>query len=242
MYNADILTANNNNFRFHMQGIFLAIGVFFLVSHCAIAAPYSTNTQQTLPAKGEQSVIRTGKVHGLKNAHKHTSRTFYVGRVYHEASQPYKGHLASDDYTLYKNFRGLRAAFQQVHSRHIGSIHAIETAKLDTLTVENKDRNDMVYNLNIHEQVRYLGLKSSVIASTNLQKGWQFYAGTGVFYDTYLKDSGNTKNYGLRYDLGFGHSWYHLQAMLRFSGDLTNSQSNSDAQSSEVVMDLGYNF
>jgi len=46
----------------------------------------------------------------------------------------------------------------------------------------------------------------------------------------------------MKHDLGFGHSWYHVQVMLRFSGDLTNSQSNSDAQSSEVVMDLGYNF
>ncbi|MGK0443901.1 MAG: hypothetical protein ACJA1U_000829 [Bermanella sp.] len=229
-----------------MRGIFLAIGVLYSLTPAVMAAQGSSDSNDILNAKQEapaqKQISGTGKVHGLSPAHPATNNTFYIGRVYHEASEPYEGHHSSDDYTLYKNFRGLRAAFQHEHTRHIATLHAIETAKLDTMTVENKDSNDMVYNLNLPEQVRYLGLKSSVIASTNLQKGWQFYAGTGVFFDTYLKDSGNTENYGLRYDFGLGHSWYHLQAMLRFSGDLTNSQSNSDAQSAEVVMDLGYNF
>lgn len=44
------------------------------------------------------------------------------------------------------------------------------------------------------------------------------------------------------YDFALGYSWYHCQAMLRFSGDLTNSQSTSNAESAEAVIEVGYNF
>jgi hypothetical protein len=181
-------------------------------------------------------------VYGSALAKPATRNTFFFGRVYHEVSEPYNEHASKKRYTKYHNYRGLRAAFQHEHSNHIASLHAIESGKLDTVTIENKDRNDMIYNLNLSESVRYLGVKSSIIASTNLNKGWQFYIGSGLFYDTYLKESGNSENFGVRYDFGLGHSWYHCQAMLRFSGDLTNSQSNSNTESAEVVIDFGYNF
>ena len=171
-----------------------------------------------------------------------TQNTVYIGRLYHEVSKPYDDHQSKHDYTQYQNFRGLRLGFQRKHSPHFASLYALETAKLDTITIENKDRNDMVYNLNLTESVRYIGLKSSIIASTNLQKGWQFYLGSGLFYDTYLKDSGDRDNYGVRYDFGLGYSWYHCQTMLRFSGDLTNNQPDSNTETAEVAIDFGYNF
>jgi hypothetical protein len=213
------------------------------VSDGSLTQESSRSQNTTLNNSGlSDSLTSSGMVHGSAAEHAPTMNTFYIGRVYHEASEPYLGHQSIHNYTQYQNFRGLRAAFQRKHSRHIATLYALETAKLDTMTVEDKERNDTVYNLNLPENILYIGLKSSVIASTNLQKGWQFYVGSGVFYDTYLKDSGDKDNYGIRYDFGFGHSWYHCQAMLRFSGDLTNSQSNSDAESAEMVMDFGYNF
>lgn len=183
-----------------------------------------------------------GKVHNSVPPKPATFNTVYFGRVYHETSEPYKDHLSNNSYTQFHNYRGFRAAFQHEHSEHIATLYALETAKLDTITIEDKDRNDTIYNLNLPETVRYLGVKSSVIASTNLNKGWQFYLGGGLFYDTYFQDSGNSNNFGLRYDFGLGYSWYNCQAMLRFSGDLTNNQPNSKAESAEAVIDFGFNF
>ena len=248
MYNQTTCLYKNNK-RSDMRVLIFAIGLMGAAMHSGYADTAPASQEDTLiqaaPNTAEKKPTAFApepKVHGLTQAKPDTKNTFYFGRVYHEASEPYKDHHSNENYTQYHNYRGLRAAFQHEHSAHIATLYAVETAKLDTITIENKDRNDTVYNLNLPEAVRYLGLKSSVIASTNLNKGWQFYLGGGVFYDSYFKDSGNTDNYGVRYDFGLGYSWYHCQAMLRFSGDLTNSQSTSNAESAEAVIEVGYNF
>jgi hypothetical protein len=207
------------------------------------AAQLPANDSPSEKAMPEPNTLTTqGKIHNVAPTKPATFNTVYFGRVYHETSEPYKDHFSNNDYTQYHNYRGLRAAYQHEHSEHIATLYALETAKLDTITIEDKDRNDTIYNLNIPESVRYLGVKSSIIASTNLNKGWQFYLGGGLFYDTYFQDSGNRNNAGILYDFGLGYSWYTCQAMLRFSGDLTNNQSNSKAESAEAVIDFGYNF
>lgn len=248
MYNQPTIVYKNNK-RSDMHALLFAIGLVCVSMYSAQADTLST-AQEGMPTQAKSNTAESKhnpftsepKVHALKQAKPDTKNTFYFGRVYHEVSEPYNEHHSSHSYTQYHNYRGLRAAFQHEHAEHIATLYALETAKLDSITIEDKDRNDTIYNLILPESVRYLGVKSSVIASTNLNKGWQFYLGGGVFYDTYLKDSGNTNNYGVRYDFGTGYSWYHCQAMLRFSGDLTNSQSNSNAESAEAVIEIGYNF
>lgn len=235
-----------------MQHKLIVFGLCLLVTNlgCAEELPttHDNQNQQVVaedinaPTTNNTLANSTGKIQGSSSRKQPISNTFYIGRVYHEASQPHFNDISDHDYTLYKNFRGLRAAFQRVHSEHLASLYALETARLDTMTLEDNERIDTRFNLTPPEKMQYVGLKSSIIASTNLRKGWQFYLGGGLFYDTYIMDSGNRDNYGVRYDFGFGHSWYHCQAMLRFSGDLTNSQSESGAESSELVMDFGYNF
>lgn len=170
--------------------------------------------------------------------------TLFIGRHFHEISTPEDSiysYFSQDEVTRNQNFRGFRLGYQRAHSKHLASIYAVEFGKLDSVTIED-DKNDVVYESLAFEDTRYLGLNGSVIISTNLQKGWQFFVGGGVFHNRYFRDSSDFDAYGTQLDLGLGYSWYNCQLLMRVDTDLTNSLDEEDADLFNLSIDFGYNF
>ena len=167
----------------------------------------------------------------------------YIGWLGHTITLPYENDFGSShNLKTEAKFRGLKMAYQKNHTKHLAMHYAVEAAKLHSVeVVDDSERgtDDTVGYIDF-ESTQYLGLYASLLASTNHQKGWQFFSGAGLFSHQYKSDNSANiynKNYtGARLELGTGYSWQTLQAMIHVGVNI------SDDYPEEVKSVTGFSF
>lgn len=182
-------------------------------------------------------------------ASKKIEDVFYIGWLGHTVTLPFK-----DSSNSYQNleveakFKGVKLAYQKNYSDHIAIHYAVESAKLHTVEVidKNKRMSDDTVGYLDFESTRYLGLYASLLASTNHQQGWQFFSGAGLFSHQYESENQadiyNANYSGLRLELGLGYSWQTLQAMLHAGANLSDDYPDEVTSVTGVSFEMGFVF
>ncbi len=228
------------NFSDHSYTIKLAKGPVLVVAQQDI----SNIVNHTNPASTSHLNQTSGYTLKSSPPTKDHQYTVFIGRHFHEITTPEHNiynYFSSADVSRHQNFHGFRVGLQAAHSRHFATLYALEMGRLNRVTIDDR-QHDMMYESPSYEDTRYFGLDASVILSTNLQKGWQFYIGGGVFHNRYLRDSSDFNAYGTQLDFGLGYSWYNCQLLMRVDTDLSNSLNGENADLFNLSFDFGYNF
>jgi len=166
----------------------------------------------------------------------------YLGFLSHTVSTPdFRLASRNENYERDESYTGLKLAFQANHSKHFATHYAIETAKLKTVEIVDSNSNT-VATIDEFESSRYLGLYTSIIASTNLQQGWQFFSGAGLFSHNYFADSSIERYQGARLELGLGYSWQSLQVLLHLGINVSDDYPEEVSSVSGGSLELGFNF
>ena len=162
--------------------------------------------------------------HSTTNNHQQTlpaiEHTLSIGNLWHSVSSPtittnsYSGYETKSDQV--ERYNGIKLNYQMVHTRHIASRYALEYAKLDR--IESIDSNDAVLDANhLVDDNRYTGLIATLVASSNLQRGWRIYVGAGLYNHHYTNENTKDRNYiGTRFELGGGYMWKDLFLLLQY--------------------------
>ena len=173
---------------------------------------------------------------------------FYIGWLGHTVTLPYENTNSFQSLEVEAKFKGVKLAYQKNYSNHIALHYAVESAKLHTVEVidKNKRMSDETVGYLDFESTRYLGLYASLLASTNHQQGWQFFSGAGVFSHQYESDNQadiyNASYSGLRLELGLGYSWQTLQAMLHAGANLSDDYPDEVTSVTGVSFEMGFVF
>jgi len=173
---------------------------------------------------------------------------FYIGWLGHTVTLPYENTNSFQSLEVEAKFKGIKLAYQKNYSNHIALHYAVESAKLHTVEVidKNKRMSDETVGYLDFESTRYLGLYASILASTNHQQGWQFFSGAGVFSHQYESDNQadiyNASYSGLRLELGLGYSWQTLQAMLHAGANLSDDYPDEVTSVTGVSFEMGFVF
>jgi len=173
---------------------------------------------------------------------------FYIGWLGHTVTLPYENTHSFQSLEVEAKFKGIKLAYQKNYSNHIALHYAVESAKLHTVEVidKNKRMSDETVGYLDFESTRYLGLYASLLASTNHQQGWQFFSGAGVFSHQYESDNQadiyNASYSGLRLELGLGYSWQTLQAMLHAGANLSDDYPDEVTSVTGVSFEMGFVF
>ncbi len=173
---------------------------------------------------------------------------FYIGWLGHTVTLPYENTNSFQSLEVEAKFKGVKLAYQKIYSDHIAMHYAVESAKLHTVEVidKNKRMSDETVGYLDFESTRYLGLYASILASTNHQQGWQFFSGAGVFSHQYESDNQadiyNASYSGLRLELGLGYSWQTLQAMLHAGANLSDDYPDEVTSVTGVSFEMGFVF
>jgi hypothetical protein len=170
-----------------------------------------------------------------------TDAVFYIGTLSHiirfEFDDPYVGTV--EEITRYQ---GIKLGAQKNYSEHLAAQINLNSGKLDS--IEFVDENGYILQSYSDSELideSYLGLSASIIASTNLQRGWQFYTGLGIQRDEYSSDFGDVTFTSLGLELGMGYSWQSLQLALQYQGILTGDYP-SELSVGNLNLQLGVNF
>lgn len=206
----------------------------------------NTNASNTFPANSFVSQTLSSSVPSSKPV----KSSFYVGTLSHQLSYKYQEWITRDYGYSYnfeeveatEKFRGLKLGFQHVHSKHIASNISLSRGSFDSVEVVTSDGHVLEsYNKSELPDVNYLGLSASVLASTNLQKGWQFFTGLGLLRDAYSSNFGDFTYTSLALELGMGYSWEKVQLGLQYQGVLAGDYE-SDLDVSNLYLQLGVNI
>jgi len=201
----------------------------------------------------EQQPILTQEVNTYAGVAPESNNTIedvlYIGWLVHTITLPYEGGSTSS-YNLKTEakFRGVKLAYQKIYTDHLAVHYAIEGAKLHSIEIvnDNKTGTDETVGYIDFESTRYLGLNASLIASTNLQQGWQFFSGAGVFSHQYYSENSddiyNTNYNGVRLELGAGYSWKTLQAMLHVGTSLSDDYPSEVKSVTGFSLEMGFVF
>ena len=174
--------------------------------------------------------------------------TVYIGSLSHRVSLEFDRYVYNGFSTELKKleqtayFSGFKLGFQQVHTKHIASHYTLNIGSLDSIEITDED--DYIiesYSGSDLADEDYLGLSASVIASTNLQKGWQFFTGLGLLHDEYSNEFEDYTFTSLGLELGMGYAWEKAQLSLQYQGVMAGDY-DSDLTVSNIHLQLGINL
>ncbi len=118
---------------------------------------------------------------GIEPQKSQFENVFYVALLAHTVTMPsdYQDYYwDNEEYEDKHQYSGIKLSYQRNHTDHIAAHYSIQSAELDSIeTVDSDDRT--VHTQSEVNGIDYLGLSASVLASTNLHQGWQFFAGLG---------------------------------------------------------------
>ncbi len=180
--------------------------------------------------------------------------TFYIGTLSHAVSVKYDAYVATGynygygyDYELQEvertaYYNGMKLGFQHSHSKHIASHYAVNMGSISRIETVSKD-DYILEKLSGSELIKedYLGLSASIIASTNLQKGWQFFTGLGLIHDEYSNDFADYTFTSIGLELGMGYNWQKVHLGLQYQGVLAGDY-DSEITVSNLNLQLGINI
>jgi hypothetical protein len=209
-------------------------------------ARLDSNRVNSLPIHGFNSQVMPFPITDTKQ----NQSSFYIGTLSHSISYKFDAYLTQDFGNSYyieeveavDKFKGIKLGFQTNYSKHIASHLSLSRGSFDSSEVISSDGH-ILESLNSSElpDISYLGLSASIIASTNLQKGWQFSTGLGILRDSYSHDFGTDTYTSLGLELGMGYSWEKIQLGLQYQGVLTGDY-DSDLDVSNLHLQLGINI
>ena len=200
---------------------------------------------EQLPTLSQQA---STYANAIPTASNNIEDVFYIGWLGHTVTLPYENTHSFQSLEVEAKFKGIKLAYQKNYSNHIALHYAVESAKLHTVEVidKNKRMSDDTVGYLDFESTRYLGLYASLLASTNHQQGWQFFSGAGVFSHQYESDNQadiyNASYSGLRLELGLGYSWQTLQAMLHAGANLSDDYPDEVTSVTGVSFEMGFVF
>lgn len=206
----------------------------------------NTNTASSFPANSFVSQV----LPSTAPLSKPVKSSFYIGTLSHQLSYKYQELITRDygynyDYEeveATENFKGIKFGFQHVHSKHIASSYSLSRGSFDSVEVVTNDGFILEsYSKSELPSVNYLGLSASVLASTNLQRGWQFFTGLGLLRDAYSSGFGDFTYTSLALELGMGYSWEKVQLGLQYQGVLAGDYE-SDLNVRNLYLQLGVNI
>ncbi len=142
----------------------------------------------------------------------------------------------SDDYGI--SLSGINIAYQYNVDEHIAFYAEYNNADFDSV-IEDGDYYE--YEYTPYDDLSYSGIEASAMLSTNNYLGWQFYAGLGVFKETFSNHGFTDDASGAVVTLGMGYSWQTVQLQLRVSGH-GSSDYGDDISSSNTALQLGFNY
>lgn len=182
---------------------------------------------------------------GIEPQEKQFDNVFYVALLAHTVTMPsdyspsyYWG--SNEEYEDEHQYNGIKLSYQRNHSDHIAAHYSIQSAELDSIeTVDSENR--VIHRQSEVANIDYLGLSASILASTNLHQGWQFFAGLGIFNDRYTNDNISDDVSGASIDLGMGYSWQTIQVSLNGNAKFSDEYAD-DVSASNVALAVGFNY
>lgn len=140
-----------------------------------------------------------------------------------------------------ERYKGARLAMELIHSDHIATRYGLEGGSLDRIEVVDGD-NDVIEEYEASYDRDFMGIDASVILSTNLQKGWQFHTGLGLFNHIYITDNESEQYTGSQFELGLGYSWQSVQLGFQVEAMLSSDYPDNVSGQTSASLQLGFNF
>lgn len=166
-----------------------------------------------------------------------TQHVVYIGTLSHNIAAPY---LYDNNLSVEYNYTGIKLAVQKNHDQHIATHYTLNIGTLSSVELVNDD-NEVLAKDDDFDPQNYLGLSAAVIASTNLQYGWQFFTGGGINHDEYSFVVGETTHTGLSLELGLGYAWTNAQAILRYQTYLLHDYPD-ELDIDGINFEMGFHF
>jgi len=144
---------------------------------------------------------------------------------------------------------GINIAYQYNVDEHVALYAEYNKADIDSLifdgdhyekTADNYDRYDPHRNA-YRGDLSYYGYEASAMLSTNNYQGWQFYAGLGLFKETFNGNDFIENASGAVATIGMGYSWQTVQLQLRVSGHASDDYGDN-VSSSNTALQLAFNY
>lgn len=166
---------------------------------------------------------------------------FYIGTLSHIIRIDIEGYYGSSFEEVVR-YKGIKLGAQKNYTENIAAQVSLNSGKLNSIEIVDSD-GYIVQEYSDSELIdeRYLGLSASVIASTNLQRGWQFYTGLGLMHDEYSSDFSDDTYTSLGIELGMGYSWQTLQLALQYQAEIAGDYP-SEFSVGNLNFQLGFNF
>ncbi len=92
-----------------------------------------------------------------------------------------------------------------------------------------------------YDGLSFTGIEASALLSTNNYQGWQFYAGLGVFQESYELPGSSNDASGVVFTLGMGYSWQTVQLHFKVAGHGSDDYGD-DVSSSNTTLQLAFNY
>lgn len=148
---------------------------------------------------------------------------------------------AFNDNERVERFKGARLAMELIHSEHLATRYGLEGGSLDRIEIINED-NDVLDEFAPDYEREFLGIDASLILSTNLQRGWQFHTGLGLFNHIYVTDDQSEQYTGSQLELGLGYSWQSVQLGFQVEAMLASDYPDEVSGQTSASLQLGFNF
>lgn len=139
---------------------------------------------------------------------------------------------------------GINLAYQYNFDKNIAAYVEYNSGDFDSI-IEDGDYYEYDYYYG-EPDISFTGFEVSAMASTNNYEGWQFYAGLGLFRESWDIQGYSDTATGTVFTLGMGYSWKPAQLHLRISGHASDDYGvddyGNDVSSSNIVLQLATNF
>lgn len=141
---------------------------------------------------------------------------------------------------------GINLAYQYNFDENIAAYVEYNSGDFDAI-IEDGDYYEYDYDYYYGKpDISFNAFEVSAMASTNNYEGWQFYAGFGLFRESWDSNGYSFTAKGTVATLGMGYSWKPVQLHIRFSGhssdDYGKDEYGKDYSSSNFVLQLATNY
>lgn len=139
-------------------------------------------------------------------------------------------------------FNGFNIAGQKNLTHHLAVYSDINFGKLNEgIRLHYATGEEHELNKSELDDINFSSIQLSLLLSSNLSHGWQFFTGAGKFYERFISDDDSQSFKGNIYHLGLGYSWQRFQCILR-ANFLSADYPEEYKQHHNGHLQLGVNF
>ncbi len=162
-----------------------------------------------------------------------------IGNLWHSLYSPSTN--STGELRDAQRYYGFKLVYQKNHNDLFASRHSWEYGKLKKIETINQEDEALAESSDVPNS-RYMGLSSTLIISSNLNKGWQFYTGVGVFEHSYLQEEGDDFYIGARLELGMNYAWQRSQLGIQYHGSMSDNYGSGVDSIFSGGIQYGYAF